>query len=233
MENDGSSLPVQLETFELARDVARRVRTVRLSASELASSIDDAEVRRRLRVAQDPDIDVGDMTSCLDAGNMRHRFGVCLYVLTTKGMAELIASIARYLEQFVGTLYPERLYVWSEVELESAKAEAAFARRALDSILGGAHSAAPELRGLCASVDVLNDILLRVTYQGQAMELLAQISAVQLKLISQQAEVLDRFDKQNKEMERMNRWINRFSIGAFFVALAALVFQVLDVFHLT
>lgn len=229
---EGSSLPVQFATLDILEKTVRCAVDVRLSASEIAASIDDVgAVRRSLKVAQDQDVKVGDMESMLDSENMRHRFGVCEYILMAKGAQDLIESIAGYVEQFAAALYPTHPYVWSESELESAKAEAEFGARAVGAVLDGTSSRAPELRSLYSALDILRTQLRGATYQGQAMELQSRISVAQLELIGQQAEVLRRFDEQDRKMERMNRWINRFSIAAAIAAVAALILQALEVFH--
>ena len=102
---EGSSLPVQLATLDILEKTVRCAVDVRLSASEIAASIDEVgAVRRSLKVAQDQNVKVGDMESVLDSENMRHRFGVCEYILMVKGAQDLIESIAGYVGQFAAAL---------------------------------------------------------------------------------------------------------------------------------
>ena len=229
---EGRALPIQVATSEVARDVARRAAALREAAQAIADNVTDlGAVKVALEKAVENDPTFAGMTSTLSGESVGHRIGVCRYVLMTQGMVGLIEYVSNYIEAFVGTLYPEHPYVWSEDELESAKAEAAFAVAATRAITHGAMSVHEALSGLFPATFAMYDLLRVATYQGQAMELQARISAAQLELIAQQAEVLKRFDEQDKKMERVNRWINRFSIVAALAAVAALFLQVLDVFH--
>lgn len=229
---EGKALPIQIATSEIARDVARRAAALRESAQAIADNVTDRKaVEESLRNAEGDDSKLACMTSSLSGESMGHRIGVCRYVLMTQGMVGLIESVSNYIETFVGTLYPEHPFVWSEDELESAKAEAAFAVAATRAITHGAMSVHEALSGLFSAAFAMYDLLMVATYQGQAMELQARISAAQLELIAQQAEVLMRFDEQDKKMERVNRWINRFSFAAAVAAILALILQALDVFH--
>lgn len=229
---EGKALPIQVATSEVARGVARRAAALRESAQAIADNATNLKaVEESLRNAAGDDSKLACMKSSLSSKSMGNRLGVCRYVLMTHGMVGLIESASNYIETFVGALYPERPYVWSEDELESAKTEAAFAVAAVCAIADGAASVPEELGKLLVALYVLRDRLRVATYQGQAMELQARISAAQLELVAQQAEVLRRFDEQDRKMERMNRWINRFSIAAAIAAVAALILQALDVFH--
>ena len=229
---EGRALPIQVATSEVARDVARRAAALRESAQAIADNVTDRKaVEESLRNAEGDDSKLACMKSSLSSDSMGHRLGVCRYVLMTQGMVGLIESVSNYIETFVGALYPDRPYVWSEDELESAKAEAAFAVAATRAITHGAMSVHEALSGLFSAAFAMYDLLRVATYQGQAMELQARISAAQLELVAQQAEVLKRFDEQDRKMERVNRWINRFSFAAAVAAILALILQALDVFH--
>lgn len=217
---EGKALPIQVATSEIARDVARRVAALRESAQAIADNATDLKaVEESLRNAEGDDSKLTCMKSSLSSDSMGHRLDVCRYVLMTQGMVGLIESASNYIETFVGALYPERPYVWSEDELESAKAEASFAVAAVRAIADGAASVPDELGKLFVALDALRDQLRVATYQGQAMELQARISAAQLELVAQQAEVLMRFDEQDRKMERMNKLVSKCTIAATAIAV--------------
>ena len=226
---EGRALPIQVATSEVARDVARRAAALRESAQAIAdNATDHRAVEDSLKSAEGNDSNLASMKSSLTSESMGHRLGVCRYVLMTQGMAKLVDLVTGYVATFVGALYPEHPYVWSEDELESAKAEAAFAVAATRAMTCGALAVPDELAKLQSATLALNDLLRVATYQGQAMELQARISASQLELVAQQAEVLNRFDEQNKKMGCMNKLVSVCTIAAAVIAaiqVAPLVWQ--------
>lgn len=148
-------------------------------------------------------------------------------------------------EALINDLYSDNAKRWNESDLNLAKTGAAFAER-ITSIMVSAGLDAPSiLLKVNVSYSIVSARLNSVTYQSQVSELAASISSIQLdlvdqlgilaeqqlKLIRQQTEMMHRFEDQSRQMEGINRLINRFSIAAAIAAILALILQALDVFH--
>lgn len=219
-ETDGSrALPIQLETLETAREVAVRAEDVNRSAAEIAATITNVKaVSSSLRCSMESGAGYLDLKSILDSESMGHRLSICADALAKEGIAGLIKTVVRYIDTFISVLYPERVYVWSEAQLETAKAETKFASSAIKAIGRGTTAVSAKLADLYSYLSMLDDLLEDATYRGQAMELQVRISAAQLELVAQQAEVLRRFDEQDKQMAQMNDLVSWCTIAATVIA---------------
>lgn len=254
-------LPVQLATWDLAGQLREAEKRASEHLTELASCCDGHKTDLANRIAGFVNDEyLAGLRSRVSDEDMRHRISLCRYLLvantdSTKFVKQVLLSISN----FVWNLYPETAILWSVEDLESAKAEAEFGRRVTRAMLSPIGETPKELFELNAILELIAAQLCRATYQGQAMELMARISSNQLELVDQQGAltrqqvrlidqqgalaeqqleligqqtcIMERFDKQSRQMERMNKWINRFSIAAAIAAILALMLQALDVFH--
>lgn len=254
-------LPVQLATWDLAGQLREAEKRAAEHLTEVASCCDGHKTDLADRIAGFiNDEHLAGLRSRVSGEDMRHRISLCRYLLVTNtDSTKFVKQVLLSISNFVWNLYPETAILWSVEDLESAKAEAEFGRRVTRAMMSPIGETPKELFELNAILEVIAAQLCRATYQGQAMELMARISSnqlelvdqqgalakqqvrlidqqgtlaeQQLELIGQQTRIMERFDEQDRKMESMHRWLNRCTIAAFFVALAGLILQALDVFH--
>lgn len=232
-------LPVQLATWDLAGQLREAEKQAAEHLTEVASCCDGHKTDLANRIAGFVNDEyLAGLRSRVSGEDMRHRISLCRYLLVTNtDSTKFVKQVLLSISNFVWNLYPETAFLWSVEDLESAKAEAEFGRRVTRAMLSPIGETPKELFELNAILEVIAAQLCRATYQGQAMELMACISSNQLELIGQQTRIIERFDEQDKKMERVNKFIRGFSIAAAVAAIlslvlqaAALVVQILDIY---
>lgn len=232
-------LPVQLATWELSDRLKDAVVRVRKHETEVVSCCDGhkADILGELDVIFG-DVHAAGTKSLFEVDGMWHCVYLCSHLLkTSPDSLRFVKHVFSRIMDFVLTLYPESPHIWSEEELETAKAEVDFGRRVTDAMISPTGTTPAELYELNEVLEIMWMTIRRATYQSQAIELLARVSSSQLhiadqlgvlakhqlKLIEQQTAIMHRFDEQDRKMEHMNLVASVCTIVAAVLALIQVV----------
>lgn len=226
---EGSVLPVQASTFGFARKILEDTKKASGNIDQIASGLlqNGSEVSRRIKQLSDRE-DLGRYSSSITEESIGNRMGSLWFSVAQpndENMRKLVRLSLFYLETFVDVLYPENAYVWTETDFDTAKAEVEFGRLILRVFTEELKVRSEELFEIEATLAVMSKQFEKTTYVGQTMRLQSSVAIMQLKLVDQQAKIMDRFDKQDKRMSCMTKVINICSIVAAVATVLSLIVQ--------